>query len=481
MEYIHCNVNNLSHVNFKVIKHIGKGSFSNVYLCKEDNINLSLNLSSLFIDKNKQRNFFIIKEINLDNLVIKHMQKIKKEPFVKKQTISIQNTNNVAITPYSYSYNKNNIILNSEEDYYYKKYKNLIESEIEILKRIEHENIIKFYSSNVSLNIYIIKIEYCLYSDLYNILKEQTFKDNILFKDRNIFNGFNNSFIINFINDISKAIEYIHKLNIIHRDIKLHNILCSINKKSNKIIFKLSDFGFACLDHFEEPSILSKSLNESYIDFSATSLNKKYYKLCGTPYYMAPEIILNIENFEQLNYSPLSHNKNNNYSKIYDGKIDLWSFGISLFELIFNILPFNNCIIDSIHDLIIYFSKSNINKNQTHIFKNIDKEYYGKIDNNINLLLKRLLTIDSTKRLLQNELLNFNENLEYHNRQLSLVPKYELITDNWEKINPTEILSLQSNIPEFVNSWDKINKASSLIMKVSVDNDFMKWLLTKKN
>ena len=34
--------------------------------------------------------------------------------------------------------------------------------------------------------------------------------------------------------------------------------------------------------------------------------------------------------------------------------------------------------------------------------------------------------------------------------------------------------------PKFVNSWDKINKASSLIMKVSVDNNFMKWLLNKK-
>jgi hypothetical protein len=35
--------------------------------------------------------------------------------------------------------------------------------------------------------------------------------------------------------------------------------------------------------------------------------------------------------------------------------------------------------------------------------------------------------------------------------------------------------------PEFITSWDKINKASSLIMKISVDNNFMKWLLKKKN
>jgi len=38
----------------------------------------------------------------------------------------------------------------------------------------------------------------------------------------------------------------------------------------------------------------------------------------------------------------------------------------------------------------------------------------------------------------------------------------------------------QKEFPKFVNSWDKINKASSLIMKISVDNNFMKWLLNKK-
>jgi serine/threonine protein kinase len=33
---------------------------------------------------------------------------------------------------------------------------------------------------------------------------------------------------------------------------------------------------------------------------SKNVLKKKYYKLCGTPYYMAPEIILNIDEFEDI-------------------------------------------------------------------------------------------------------------------------------------------------------------------------------------
>lgn len=503
MEYIQLNVDNNISTSFKVIKHIGKGSFSNVYLCKENYINSSLNLSSLFFgEQETKRNLFIIKEINIDNLVLKYIRKRKKEPFERVRIIeehkSAAKQESVVITPYSYIDKKNLAILKSEEEYYYTKYKNLIESEIEILKRIDHDNIVKFFSSNTSLNIYIIKIEYCLYGDLYSILKENSVQEHIEFKDRNIFNGFNNKFVINFINDISKAITYIHNLNIIHRDIKLHNILCAVKQSKDngsKLIFKLSDFGFACLDPFEIPTILSQSLNKSDIDFSATSLKKKYYKLCGTPYYMAPEIILNIENFEQL-IGENQHSSENNVlyqgNKIYDSKIDLWSFGICLYELIFNKLPFDNCLIDSIHDLIVYFSVLNSNKNQNKIFKNIDKEYNGKIDEKTNLLLKRLLTIDPTKRLLSNELLNFNENLIFQTeKQLSLLQiKDEFDDINWEKVSllendnekvKTNLNHLDSEFPEFITSWDKINKASSLIMKVSVDNNFMKWLLTKKN
>ena len=505
MEYTQLNLDNNVFTSFKIIKHIGKGSFSNVYLCKENYINSSLNLSSLlFGEQETTKNLFIIKEINIDNLVLKYIRKRKKEPFERviiiEQHKSAGKQESVAITPYSYIKDKKNLaILKSEEEYYYIKYKNLIESEIEILKRIDHENIIKFFSSNMSLNIYIIKIEYCLYGDLYSILKEQVVQEHIEFKNRNIYNGFNNKFVINFINDISKAISYIHNLNIIHRDIKLHNILCSKSSNSSSsssVIFKLSDFGFACLDPFEIPTILSQSLNKSDIDFSATSLKKKYYKLCGTPYYMAPEIILNIENFEQLIGNNQYSSENNviyQANKIYDSKIDLWSFGICLYELIFNKLPFDNCLIDSIHDLIVYFSELNSNKNQNKIFKNINKEYNGKMDKKTNLLLKRLLTIDPAKRLLSNELLNFNENFIFQNEKqqsiLQIKDEFENDDLNWEKVSLFEnenkkvnekLNHLDSEFPEFISSWDKINKASSLIMKVSVDNNFMKWLLTKK-
>ena len=59
--------------------------------------------------------------------------------------------------------------------------------------------------------------------------------------------------------------EYLHSKNIIYRDLKPENILIQKNR-----YLKLTDFGFA-----------------KYLD------NGKTYTLCGTPEYLAPEIILN--------------------------------------------------------------------------------------------------------------------------------------------------------------------------------------------
>jgi serine/threonine protein kinase len=70
-------------------------------------------------------------------------------------------------------------------------------------------------------------------------------------------------------------------------------------------------------------------------------LNKKYYKLCGTPYYMAPEMILNLENFDQMIASESSVGSVR-VAKVYDNKIDIWGYGICLYELLFNVLPFSN-------------------------------------------------------------------------------------------------------------------------------------------
>jgi serine/threonine protein kinase len=478
--------------NYNVLKQIGKGSFSNVHLCRRKRNNSSLLiLSGLYYDEEEDDDdLFIVKEVNLENLVRKYLKKsLLETKQIIKYNKHISGTTSVSITPYN-----NKVLLqqlNSEEEYYYKRLKDLIDSEIEVLNRLSHDNVIKYFSYDIKNQIYYIKMEYCQYGDLYSILKDCKIND---FKLRNTFNGFEGSFIRKFLKDTVNSLEYLHSLNIIHRDIKLHNFLVK-KDKINKFIFKLSDFGFACFDLDCE---LNDSLSLSDFDFSTSALKRKYYKLCGTPYYMAPEIILNIEEFEQLT----SNKKNINNVKFYDKKVDLWSYGICLYELIFNMLPFSD--IYDINGLKTFFSKATT---QLDLHKNIDNK---TIDNRIKVLLKKLLTINpsfriSTKELVEYvkqfdlqqiddlvisdsiiDIINCNENVYQTNEIMKEnVMKEPINMDNRKSIvvevnNDSHQKNESFSGNGFVNSWDKINKASSLIMKISVDNNFMKWLLNKK-
>ena len=92
------------------------------------------------------------------------------------------------------------------------------------------------------------------------------------------------------------ALEYLHSRNIIHRDIKLSNVLLS-----DKMEVKLCDFGLA----------IENNTNNSKT-------------ICGTPNYIAPEI-LNLKN-------------NTNYSY----EIDIWSFGVILYSLFYHKTPFED-------------------------------------------------------------------------------------------------------------------------------------------
>jgi protein kinase X len=90
--------------------------------------------------------------------------------------------------------------------------------------------------------------------------------------------------------------EYLHSENIIYRDLKPENILLH---KSGYI--KLSDFGFA------------KKLNPEE--------QNRTYTLCGTPEYLAPEILLN---------------------KGHGKAVDWWCLGIFIYELLSGTAPFND-------------------------------------------------------------------------------------------------------------------------------------------
>ena len=151
------------------------------------------------------------------------------------------------------------------------------ENEAKILKKLEHENIVKYYDSFKDNSYFFIIMEYCQNSDLRNFIKN--------YKDNNN-QSIEESIISSIVLDICAGIKEIHKNNIIHRDLKPENIFITDEHKC-----KVGDFG------------ISKKLEGT---------NHAKTQGIGTIFYMAPEL--------------LSGNP-------YDNKVDIWGLGCIIYEL----------------------------------------------------------------------------------------------------------------------------------------------------
>jgi serine/threonine protein kinase len=451
--------------NIDIIKQIGRGSFSNVYLCKNE------------------ESMYIIKEININALVKKYMSKHKGENkifrYIKKNDTQLS-TN---ITPYN-----DEMLIIKENEYYYKRLKELIDSEIEILKCMNNKNIIHFYEYTKQYGIYYLNMEYCDKGDLYDILKNSSeYK-------RNIFSGMSSDFVYEFIKQITDGLDYIFERNIIHRDIKLHNIL--VSKKGSELIFKISDFGFACYDmsknkechfessHFSDFTSASMSTNEKKKSNMDEVLMKKYYKLCGTPYYMAPELILNmnlLEDFTQY------EEKKNERCIFYNNKIDLWSYGVCIYELVFNTLPFPN--VKNIKELEMFYKQTNIAEEY------ISKQINGKksIDIDIKKILFMLLQVKMDKRTNIEQFKNYINNIKSINNKNEILNELDLnelkdiinCDKNMYKDTSLEQVKLKQHIvsrpikkDSIIESWEElVNYDSILKNNKSIEKGFLDWLI----
>ena len=462
--------------NIDIIKQIGKGSFSNVYLCKdEDGFD------------------YIIKEININTLVQKYMLKHKTNKqtvtYVKRNTSKLSNN----ITPYD-----DETLIIKENEYYYRRLKQLIDSEIEILKEMSHINIIHFYEYTKQYGVYYLNMEYCEKGDVYDILK-----NNNEYK-RNIYNGMTNEFIYEFIKQITDGLKYIFDKNLIHRDIKLHNIL--VSNRRNGIIFKISDFGFACYDmsKYKEDEINNESsylsmgsnnTNKKNIDSMEQILMKKYYKLCGTPYYMAPELIKNmnlLEDFTQY------EEKTNDKHVFYNNKIDLWSYGICIYELVFNKLPFP--LVKNIKELEIFYKQDDFAGQYIH--KQIDKYSIDKHIKNILLMLMQIkMELRSDIHVLKEYICKHIETTGY----TKYTNKDTINTNTEIKIDIDElnnIINSDKNVyvdmykeqkehyylkqhivsrplkkDSVLESWEELVNYDSILKNKSIEKGFLEWLL----
>jgi serine/threonine protein kinase len=422
--------------NFNLVKQIGKGAFSNVYLCQN-------NSESLF-GRMEYNEYFIIKEINIKTLVAKYVASNKNRgrdvEYVSQACQSMVN-----ITPFQ----ENMFEKTQEYEYYENRLTDLIKSEVEILKLIEHQNIIKFHDCTFNDDMFFIHMEYCNGGDVYEYLKREL--------------RVSNDFVYGFANQVSLGLMYLHDKGIIHRDIKPHNILMTL-----PLSFKLSDFGFSCYDlSIKTPSDC---------DYQDT-LCKKYFKLCGTPYYMAPELLLNMKRLENFtSYKKQKAGGSEARSAFYSSKVDCWSFGVCLYEILCNSLPFPS--ISDIRELESFFRR-----------KDAQAYINGKVqrikDTCLKMLIEKLLQIDQGHRYSMaqvQETLCHNHNHSPTRKQGSI---YEMLKGSTTCEDPCLKKHIVGNPikTEDIGSWVDVGAtsgSSSVIMNVSVANGFMKWLMNNK-
>uniref|UniRef100_A0A2K6A3B9 non-specific serine/threonine protein kinase n=2 Tax=Mandrillus leucophaeus TaxID=9568 RepID=A0A2K6A3B9_MANLE len=178
----------------------------------------------------------------------------------------------------------------------------LLGKEIKILKELQHENIVALYDVQELPNSVFLVMEYCNGGDLADYLQAK----GTLSEDT----------IRVFLHQIAAAMRILHSKGIIHRDLKPQNILLSYaNRRKSSVSgirIKIADFGFARYLHS----------------------NMMAATLCGSPMYMAPEVIM---------------------SQHYDAKADLWSIGTVIYQCLVGKPPFQA---NSPQDLRMFYEKN---------------------------------------------------------------------------------------------------------------------------
>ncbi|XP_062142609.1 LOW QUALITY PROTEIN: serine/threonine-protein kinase GA29083 [Drosophila sulfurigaster albostrigata] len=156
-----------------------------------------------------------------------------------------------------------------------------IDAEVRVMKKLQHPHIISLIMDVDQLtNMYLV-LEYVSGGDLFDAITQVT--------------RFSESQSRTMIRHLGSAMSYLHSMGIVHRDIKPENLLVELDEAGNVVQLKLADFGLAC------------------------EVTEPLYAVCGTPTYVAPEILLEVG---------------------YGLKIDVWAAGIILYILLCGFPPF---------------------------------------------------------------------------------------------------------------------------------------------
>lgn len=156
----------------------------------------------------------------------------------------------------------------------------MVENEVRILRRLNHPNIMRLIDEQDTKPMLYLVCELVKGGDLFDAIT--------------VAQKFSEEQAALMITHLTSALGYLHNLNIVHRDVKPENLLVDMEGSKIKAL-KLGDFGLAC------------------------EVTGPLYTVCGTPTYVAPEILA---------------------ESGYGLKIDVWAAGVILYILLCGYPPF---------------------------------------------------------------------------------------------------------------------------------------------
>lgn len=239
-----------------------------------------------------------------------------------------------------------------------------LKQEIKILEEINHPNVIKLYDIFYEPKTIYLVTEIMAGGELFDRIVKKEYYTEMEAKEvcRIMF----------------QTMDFCHKRKVAHRDLKPENLL--LNSPDDDLDIKLADFGFA----------------------KKCSSNHSLLTQCGTPGYVAPEI---------LNGVP------------YGTQADMWSLGVIIYILLAGYPPFNGATQKELFRLV---------KRGRYEFH---EQYWGSISTEAKDLVKNLLIVDPRKRYTPAQALNCSWlNTQSKSRSL-VIPDVQISLVQFRKFN----------------------------------------------
>jgi len=229
----------------------------------------------------------------------------------------------------------------------------MVRSEVTIMKRCTHPNIVQLFEEYETHDSIYLVMELVKDGDLFDaITRHQKFEERVAAR---------------MVRDVASALSYLHSSSIVHRDLKPENLLVVYGKDSSPggggggaPSLKLADFGLAMV--VEEPLVT----------------------VCGTPTYVAPEILTETG---------------------YGLPVDIWALGIITYILLCGFPPFRSP-----------------ERRQSELFEIIKRgefeylsPYWDGISHGVCDLIDAMLDMDTRRRFQANQVLNHKWILKHCN------------------------------------------------------------------